>query len=75
MHEEEKLEAKCFNDRALREIRWSVNFLERDGHSQNPFGRKGFQLSYYRLNHIKLQKQSSVFSLRITKRRSKEKKA
>ena len=52
MYEEEKLEAKCFHTRVLREIRRSVNVLERDCHSQNPFGRK--KAFVLKLLHISL---------------------
>ena len=49
-----------------------MNFLERDGHSQNPFVRKGFQLSYYRLNHIKLQNSRPFFPLELPKGEAKK---
>lgn len=56
----------------VREIRWSVNVLERDGYSQNHFGRRQFStLSNHWLLYLKLQNSRSFFfSLGIPKRRS-----
>ena len=56
----------------LSEQLGGLNFLESDGHSQSPFRRKGFQLSYYRLNHIKLQNSRPFFSLELPKGEAKK---